>query len=111
MRKTLSVLLAIFVLIFAVNAMAEVIETTVNEVVVKTDKNGKEYVRLIIPITKSESGITWDDTVPAMVFSNGENTSLVEYAKTLKPGDKIKCAVKKRIYQGSEYFTILKFAE
>ena len=53
MRKSLSVLLAIFVLIFAVNAMAEVIETTVNEVVVKTDKNGKEYVRLIIPITKS----------------------------------------------------------
>lgn len=111
MRKSLSVLLAIFVLLFAVNAMAEVIETTIKEVVVKNDKNGNEYVRLIIPITKNESGITWDDTVPAMVFKQGDDKSMVEHAKTLKPGDKIKCAVKLRIYQGREYYTILKFAE
>jgi hypothetical protein len=101
-----------FVLMFAVGAVsAEILETTVNEVVVKTDKNGKEYVRLIIPVTKTESGITWDDTLPAMVFSNGSDTSQVEYAKTLKPGDKIKCAVKMRKYEGREYYTILKFAE
>ena len=111
MRKSLSVLMAIMaVMLVASFASAEILNVTIESVTVTNDKNGKEYVRLIVPITKEEQGIKYDITVAAMAFSsrNGD-TSLVDYAKTLKEGDSVKFAASKRIYQGRESYTIHKF--
>jgi hypothetical protein len=109
MRK-LSWLIAILAIICVVStASAEVLEVTIESATVTTDKNGREYVRLIIPIQKTESGISYELSVPAMAFSKGNDASLVDYAKTLKAGDKVKFAASKRIYQGRESYTIHKF--
>ena len=107
MRK-LSVLLAIVMIIaVATVASAEVFETTLERVDIATDKNGNEYVRLIVPLNRAEGGISYTKSVPAMCF--GEK--LVEQARGLKAGDSVKFAGDLGKYQGRESITVHAFAQ
>jgi hypothetical protein len=107
MRK-LSILLAILVLfVFTGTVSAEIWEGQIESATTAIDKNGKEYVRLIVPVKKHEEGVNYTITIPAMAF----DAQLLDYAKTLKAGDTVKFAASKRVYQGRESFTIHKFVE
>lgn len=112
MKKHLTIVLAILIaLAFVWTAPAfakgEEISGVIENIVIKADKNGNEYVRFIVPITqKSESGIEYQESLPFMAFG-----AQVEEAKAYKTGDTLKVIARSRVYQDRQSYTILKYLE
>jgi len=97
-----AVLLAIMVAMPAI-AAEEVINLPITGKVVAPDRNGNEYVRLIVAEKKSLQGVEYDVGTAAMAFGD-----TVEAAKALNIGDILKAIVQKRVFNGRESYTVLK---
>ena len=74
-----------------VQAADKVIDKEIASVTVNLDKNGNEYVRLIVPEKRKLQGIEYETGVAVMAF--GEH---VKRAKILKPGDRLKASCSSR---------------
>ena len=101
-------IIAVLLTWFVTPAIAggEEVQAVIEDMVVTLDKNQKEYVRFILPMTKkTASGISYPDSFAFMVFK----ADLLEEAKTYKIGDEIRVIATMRIYQGSESYTVKAF--
>lgn len=74
----------------------------ISAVQISQDKNGKDYVRVLVPETRNLNGISYETTVAVMFF--GEH---VAAGKALKAGDALKCIANKRLYNGNPSYTVL----
>ena len=96
------IVLAIMITV-PVMAAESLIDLEVSDKVVAMDKNGNEYVRLIVGETRKIQGVEYQIGTAAMAF--GQN---VEAAKSVNIGDNLKAIVNSRTYNGRESYTILK---
>ena len=78
----------------------------VQSVTLSKDTNGAEYARLIGNEKRALNGVEYEVALPAMAFKD-----LVKEARKIKAGDTIKAICQKRLYQGRESFTIVKFVK
>ena len=86
---------------FAV-AAEKIIDTTADQVTVALDKNGNEYVRVIVSEPKTLQGISYTAQTAVMCFG-----STVEEAKTLQEGDPIKAIVSEQEWKGRTSYTLV----
>lgn len=95
--------LAVLVAFVAVDAMAadRIINTQIQSATVSLDKNGNEYVRLIVQESRKLQGTEYTVGVPIMAF--GE---MAQKAKSFKSGDTLKCVASEREYQGRTSYTM-----
>ena len=77
------------------------LDATVDSVTVAQDKNGNEYVRVIIVEKRDLDGIEYSAGTPVMFFQ--EN---VADGKALSTGDTFSAIVDKREYRGSPSYTV-----
>ena len=96
-------LLLSMVIVPATMAAEAMIDLTITDKVIATDKNGNEYVRIIVGETRNIQGVDYEIGVAAMAFG-----SHVDQAKTLNIGENLKAIVNSRIYNGRQSYTILK---
>ena len=96
-------LLLSMVIVPATMAAEALIDLKITDKVIAMDKNGNEYVRIIVGETKSIQGVEYEVGVAAMAFG-----SHVDQAKTLNIGDNLKAIVNSRQYNGRQSYTILK---
>ena len=108
MKHRLSVVIVLaIVLAFATVSWAKPADISgkIEQMVVKKDKNGAEYVRFIIPVSgKTENGVVYAQSVPFMAFGD-----IVKDAKLYKEGQVLRCVAEMRYYNGRQSYTILKF--
>ena len=111
--RTMSYILAIaimFLLTITFMTMAQaadkILETTVDSAVTALDKNGAEYVRIIITEPRTLNGISYQKSLPVMAFG-----ATVADAKSYQAGDELKAIVTPRNYQGSESYTVVSFVK
>ena len=109
-RKSLTIL-AVAAVVFAVfmaitpmlaHAGDKMITAKADSVTVLNDRNGNEYVRIIITETRTLEGMEYAKGIPVMAFGD-----LVERAKTLKAGDEFTAVVSTREFQGRESYTLM----
>jgi len=75
----------------------------VQDVAIALDKNGKQYVRVIVNEKRTLQGISYEVGVPVMAFG-----SHVEQAKGLSKGDILKAICDRHEVKGKASYTILK---
>ena len=105
MKKIFAVI-AIFALItIAAPAMAldVMLQAPITDVQTLLDKNGNEYVRVIVAETRTLNGIKYQTETPVMAFG-----TQAAAAKQLKSGQQFKGICASRIYQDRISYTILK---
>jgi len=90
----------------AANAADKIISTTIDQSVTAIDKNGAEYVRLIINEDRTLQGVKYQMGVPVMAFG-----SLVEKAKAFQPGDTLKAIVSSKEYKGNTSYSVIAFLD
>lgn len=78
------------------------LEGKISAVQVSQDKNGKEYVRALLPEKRQLNGISYDTTVAVMFFGD-----TVQHGKVLKAGDTLKCIAAKKLYNGNASYSVL----
>lgn len=101
---SLFLVLLVFCFLSSFATAADVmLNATVESTVVGFDKNGDQYVRIIIQEKRSLQGVNYEVGVPVMAFS--EN---LEAAKKLSKGDTLKAICQTREFQGRKSYTILK---
>jgi len=83
-----------------------VIDTKIAQATTALDKNGREYVRLLIEESRSLQGVNYTVTVPVMAFGRD-----VQKAKEFKAGDALKCIAAARDYNGNTSYTIRAFID
>lgn len=105
MRKAIAIVGVLALLMVAVSAIAaeQVINLPITGKVVAPDRNGNEYVRLIVGEQKSLQGVEYSVGTAAMCFG-----AVVDAAKALNIGDTLKAVVQKRTFNGRESYTVLK---
>jgi len=88
-------------LMIAIPVMAEdvILNTTIDSVTAAIDKNGDEYVRVIIVEDRVLQGVSYTATVPLMFF--GE---MAAQAKDLKKGQAIRVLANKKEYKGNHSY-------
>jgi hypothetical protein len=86
-------------------ALAEDVLLTakIQDVVLALDRNGRQYVRIIVNEERTLKGISYEVGVPVMAFGGH-----VEKAKTLKKGETLQAICDRREAQGKVSCTILK---
>ena len=108
MKKFMSIALALLItaVLAATPAMAtdKILRTTIDSATTAIDKNGAEYVRIIVNEDRKMEGISYSVSVPVMVFGQA-----VSKAKNLKAGDKLNCIVASREYRGATSYTLRAF--
>lgn len=104
-------LFVLFVVLFSLLAFTGVVlaedvtlNTTVERAIVKKDKNGATYVRVLIQDKRELNGVTYDKTTSAMAFGDQ-----VPAASKLKKGDTLSVIASKSDYKGGTSYQILKF--
>jgi hypothetical protein len=75
----------------------------IQDVVLALDRNGRQYVRVIVNEERTLKGIAYEVGVPVMAFG-----PQVEKAKTLRKGEILKAICDRRESQGRVSYTILK---
>lgn len=105
MRKFITILSIIAIISLATVAMAAdvVINSKVQSTTTELDKNGNEYVRVIINKTYKLQGVEYEKGVAVMAFREH-----VPAIKQLKAGDTLKAICSEREYKGRTSYTILK---
>jgi hypothetical protein len=108
---TLCMLTLLISFVSAVNesfSQEKVLDAEITQMVVRPDKNGKEYVRFIIKEDRQLNGINYQAEVDTMVFG-----SAVQKAKKYKPGDTLRAIVKVKNWHKNKktYYQILQFLE
>lgn len=81
-----------------------VLEAEISDVTVATDKNGNEYVRMIILEPKTLNGVNYNAEIVTTVFGDK-----VTEAQAYKPGDTVKAIAKSSKFQGRTYYQVLQF--
>ena len=100
-----------FIIVFALGIFAAqaadilLKDAKITSAVQKIDKNGKPYIRFIVSENRTIQGVTYPADIPVMAFGPLAD----ERAKALKAGDTLSAVVKGRIYQGNEYYTVIKW--
>ena len=106
--KTRHILLIAVSLVMAIASLSyaadKILETTVDSATVALDKNGQEYVRLIVTEPRTLNGISYQKSLPVMAFG-----ATVADAKAYSAGDPIKAVVTPRDYRGSQSYTVISF--
>jgi len=97
----LAVTLAFTGPVFAKDVM---LDTQVEQVVTKLDKNGVEYTRFIIQEERDLNGLKYKTDVVVMAFGTSN-----EKAKTFSPGDKVKMIASINEYQGRKNYNVVAF--
>ena len=106
MKKMLTlfvVLLSLFAFTGIVMAEDMQLNTTVERAIVKKDKNGAPYVRVLIQDKRELNGVEYEKATSAMAFGD-----LVPQASKLKKGDKLNAIVAKSEFRGGTSYQILK---
>jgi hypothetical protein len=106
LRSIVFAIIAILVCTVAVQAADQLLTATVSDVVVTNDKNGNEYVRLIIAEPKELDGVSYVSSTAVMCFRE-----TASFAKTLKKGDKIRAIVSPNEYQGRTSYRLISWAK
>ena len=106
MKTLFTVILAIMLCVGVAVAEDMEINTTVDQVVTKLDRNKVEYTRCIITEMREKNGIPYPKTLAVMFF--GEHNAR---AKALKAGDTIHGIASLGEYKGRQSYTWLSFAE
>ncbi|MBW2000842.1 MAG: hypothetical protein JRJ29_23135 [Deltaproteobacteria bacterium] len=75
----------------------------IQDVVIAMDKNGKQYVRVIVNEQRTLQGISYEVGVPVMAFG-----SHVKEAKSLTKGQTLKAVCDRHEVKGKVSYTILK---
>jgi len=111
----LKLLLTLVLLILPVLASAQpaspsrrdvLLTAKVQDVAIALDKNGNQYVRVIVNEERSLQGISYEVGVPVMAFGTH-----VKEAKGLKKGTILKAICDRREVQGKVSYTILKIVK
>ena len=104
----LKLLLALVLLILPVLASAQdvLLNARIQDVAIALDKNGNQYVRVIVNEERSLQGISYEVGVPVMAFGTH-----VKEAKSLKKGTILKAICDRREVQGKVSYTILKIVK
>jgi hypothetical protein len=71
-------------------------------VTVLKDKNGNDYVRMLVSEKKASQGVNFTQSTTINAYRD-----LVPAASKIKPGQEVTAVVEKREYQGRSYFTVL----
>jgi hypothetical protein len=87
-------------------AQDRTLEGKLCNVTVAKDKNGNEYVRLVVPEQRTLNGVKYEADAFVMAFGNQ-----VVKAKSLKAGDKVSMIVNTRENKGCESTTVVAFAQ
>ena len=108
MLKTLiaGIMIIAFAGIGIVYAADQMLDTTVSDTVKRLDKNGNEYVRVIIDEAKELNGVSYTASTAVMFFG-----PLVQEAKNLKKGDALKVIASSSEYQGRTSYTAVAFVK
>jgi hypothetical protein len=110
MKKILSTIVAIMFVGCMFTGMAiasdKMLDAKIVSASTSTDKNGAEYVRILISEDRSLQGVKYTQTVAVMAF--GE---MVAKAKGLKSGDTLKAVCSEREYRGRISYTVLAFTK
>jgi len=81
----------------------KLLEAVAKQVVVKIDKNGNHFMRVIIEEERTIKGIKYTATVPVNFFGD-----LYDQAeKTITKGQSFKVIANKRFYKDNPYYTVL----
>ena len=106
--KTRHILLIAVSLVMAIASLSyaadKILDTTIDSATTALDKNGNEYVRLIITEPRTLNGVQYQKSLPVMAFSPN-----VDAAKAYSAGDSVKAVVTPRDYQGSQSYTVVSF--
>ena len=107
MKKTKAAIAALIVILVLsmigiASAEDKLINTTIDSIVTKLDKNGQEYTRIMISEKRELSGVKYDATVPVMCFQ-----PISDQVKIMTKGTKIKLIVKPQEYKGSTSYTAI----
>jgi len=81
-------------------------DQTIIKASTRIDKNGSEYVQLIVNEDRSLAGVTYSAGVAVMAFGDNVTT-----AKTFKEGDKVSCIAAARDFNGNISYTVRQFME
>lgn len=113
MKKLIIIAMALFTLI-AMSATSwaaeEEILGTVKSVTIKPNSNGEEFVRIIVNMQRSISGTAYVIGVPVIAHQGTATPEAFETAKTLQAGNTVKLIGQKRMYEGRDYYNLIKFA-
>lgn len=74
-------------------------------VAISKDKNGNEFVRMVISENKTANGIPFKSSYTVNAYREH-----VAQAKLIKPGQEVTAVVQMKEYNGQKYGTILGFA-
>jgi hypothetical protein len=85
-------------------ATDKVLKCKIDTVSTAIDRNGDQYVRLVVKEDRKLEGVSYSVGVPVMCF--GQNVSK---AKGLKAGDTLNAIVASREYRGATSYTIRAF--
>jgi hypothetical protein len=105
------VLASIIAVTFSVSsAYAEdvVLQKKIDQVYVKNDKNGDEYVTFRFKEERKLNGISYNISVPATCFAS---SGMLDQAKALSKGDELKVIAQKGEYRGNDSYVIMAFIE
>jgi len=78
----------------------------IQDVAIALDKNGKQYVRIIVNEERSLKGIAYEVGVPVLGFGGH-----AEKARSLKKGDTLKAVCDRKESQGRITYFILKLVQ
>lgn len=90
----------------AAPAADQILSAKVEASTVGKDKNGAEFVRLIINEQREVQGVKYTVGTPVMAFRDQ-----AERAKAIKPGQTVKAVVTQREWQGRKSYTVLSIVE
>jgi hypothetical protein len=107
MKKThtaISALIVILILsmIGIASANDQLIDSKIESIVTKLDKNGQEYTRIMIIEKRELSGVKYEAAVPVMCFQ-----PVSDQVKIMTKGTKIKMVVRPQQYNGSTSYTAI----
>lgn len=104
-KAMISILAIVFILSTVIVALAldSMVTAPIASVDTLIDKNGNEYVRVVITEDRSLNGVKYQTEALIMAFG-----SQVEAAKILKAGDMFNGICSSREYKGNLSYTVLK---
>jgi len=106
MRKAVLLTVILMFLPGLASAQDVLLNAKIQDVVTALDKNGNEYVRVIVNEERTLQGISYEVGVPVMAFA-----PQVEKAKGLRKGTILKAICDRREAQGKVSYTILKIVK
>ena len=109
MKALLVTLVILAIMLSATNhvyAKDVMLESKIQNVTVNLDKNGNEYVRVIIEKQKELNGVAYTIGVPVMAFGD-----IVNQARNLIEGDSLKAICSAGEYKGRTSYTLLAIIE